>query len=117
MSFDSPDPKIYLGFTNCLFKDYPSIPQHSLVEDCALEHAIEIKKLDECAVRDNGAYAMRLLRDSVRRSKDAGVTKSCTVRLDEEIYCIRDDGKWKDCPKGPGVNDLVLAVEKLWQAS
>ncbi len=38
---------------------------------------------------------------------------SCTVRLDEKIYCIRDDGEWKDCPAGPGVNDLVMAIEKL----
>jgi hypothetical protein len=47
----------------------------------------------------------------------ANVTKSCTVRLNEEIYCIRDDGEWKDCPHGPGVNDLVIAVEKLYGRS
>lgn len=47
----------------------------------------------------------------------AGVTKSCTVRLNEEIYCIRDGGEWSDCPHGPGVNDLVLAIEKLYRSS
>lgn len=47
----------------------------------------------------------------------AGVTKSCTVRLNDEIYCIRDGGKWSDCPSGPGVNDLVIAVEKLYRSS
>lgn len=40
---------------------------------------------------------------------------SCTVRLDEKIYCIRDDGEWVDCPSGAGVNDLVIAVEKLYR--
>lgn len=71
--------------------------------------------LNECMVRDDGGYGMDMLRESVRRSKDAGVTKSCTVRLNEEIYCIRDGGEWKDCPNGPGVNDLIIAVEKLYQ--
>ena len=44
------------------------------------------------------------------------MTKSCTVRLNNEIYCIRDDGEWKDCPSGPDVEDLVTAVERLYSA-
>jgi len=111
-----PDPKIYLGFTMCITRDYQDIPQRGLVEDCALEHGIEFSKLNDCAVQDGGGFGMGMLRDSVRRSTDAGVTKSCTVRLDEEIYCIRDGGKWSDCPQGSGVNDLVIAVQKLYQS-
>lgn len=112
-----PDPKLYLGFTMCLMKEYQHIPERSLIEDCALEHSLDFAKLNECATRDDGGFGMGLLRDSVRRSKDAGVTKSCTVRLNNEIYCVRDGGEWKDCPHGPGVNDLVIAVEKLYQSS
>jgi len=111
-----PDPKTYLGFTFCLTQDYKDIPQRSLVEDCALEHGMDFEKINECAVRDDGGFAIGMLRDSVRRSREAGVTKSCTVRLNEQIYCIRDGGKWSDCPNGPGVNDLVIAVEKLYQS-
>ena len=47
------------------------------------------------------------------RRGQASVTKSCTVRLDNEVYCIRDGGEWKDCPSGPGVNDLIIKIEKL----
>jgi hypothetical protein len=112
-----PDPKIYLGFTMCLTRDYEDIPQKSLVEDCALEHGIDFSKLNECMTRDDGGFGMGLLRDSVRRSTDAGVTKSCTVRLDEKIYCVRDDGEWVDCPNGSGVNDLVIAVQKQYNSS
>lgn len=50
-------------------------------------------------------------------SKQAGVTKSCTVRLDDKIYCVRDGGEWKECPSGPGVNDLVVEIEKLYRSS
>ncbi|KAH7355050.1 hypothetical protein BKA65DRAFT_381892, partial [Rhexocercosporidium sp. MPI-PUGE-AT-0058] len=65
-----PDPKIYLGFTMCLSRDYQEIPQESLVRDCALEHGMESNKLDECAVEENGGTAVGMLRDSVRRSID-----------------------------------------------
>ena len=68
--FGSPDPKIYLGFTMCLSRNYPEIPQHSLVGDCALEHGIDIAQLNECAVKDDGGHAMEMLRNSVRRSTE-----------------------------------------------
>lgn len=54
----------------CLIKDYGNIPQRSLIEDCALEHAVDFDKLDECASRDDGGFGVGLLRDSIRRSTD-----------------------------------------------
>lgn len=132
-----PDPKISLGFTMCITRQYRQIPERTLIEDCALEHAIDIKALNECAAKEDGAYGVSLLRDSVQRTIDvrfarrpprlfrvialttnagqAGVTLSCTVRVDEEVYCIRDGGEWTDCPHGPGVNDLVIAIEKRYR--
>ncbi|KAG6039825.1 hypothetical protein E4U41_002071 [Claviceps citrina] len=62
-----PDPKINLGFIMCLTRDYSHIPERALVEDCALEHAIDIKAINECATQDNG---MDLLRRSVERTAD-----------------------------------------------
>lgn len=108
-----PDPKISLGFVMCLTRDYQDIPDRSLIEDCALEHAIDFQALNECATADDGAYGLGLLRNSIQRTTEAGVTKSCTIRLNNEIYCIRDDEQWIDCPNGPGVNDLIIAIEKL----
>ncbi|CAJ2502067.1 Uu.00g049200.m01.CDS01 [Anthostomella pinea] len=63
-----PDPKIWLGFTMCLTRDYKQIPQRELVEDCALEHAIDFDKLNDCAAKDDGAFGMGMLRSSVQRS-------------------------------------------------
>jgi len=100
----------------CLTRDYNEIPRRNLVEDCALEHALDFNELNDCAARDDGAYGIGLLRASVRRSAEAGVTKSCTVRLNEEIYCVRDNAEWKDCPSGPAVDDLVIAIEKLYRS-
>ncbi|OHE91460.1 hypothetical protein CORC01_13232 [Colletotrichum orchidophilum] len=64
-----PDPKINLGFTMCLSREYSAIPDRTLVEDCALEHAIDIKALDDCATQDDGGFGVGMLRDSVRRSR------------------------------------------------
>ncbi|KAK3324307.1 hypothetical protein B0T19DRAFT_443721 [Cercophora scortea] len=65
-----PDPKTFLGFTMCLMKEYKQIPQRSLIEDCALEHAIDFGELNDCATKDDGAFGMGMLRDSVRRSSE-----------------------------------------------
>ncbi|APA13106.1 hypothetical protein sscle_10g078760 [Sclerotinia sclerotiorum 1980 UF-70] len=77
-----PDPKIYLGFTMCLTRDYKDIPERSLVEDCALEHGMDFSKLNECTAEDDGGYGMGMLRDSVRRSIEVCVEKQeCQVIL------------------------------------
>jgi hypothetical protein len=108
-----PDPKTYLGFTMCMERHYQDIPQKSLLEDCALEHGIDMEKLNHCMSKDDGAYAMQMLQESVTRSKDAGVTTSCTVRVDGDFWCIRDDGAWKNCSEGSTPKDLVKVVKEL----
>ncbi|KAK4151093.1 hypothetical protein C8A00DRAFT_36260 [Chaetomidium leptoderma] len=42
-----PDPKTFLGFTMCLTRDYERIPERNLIEDCALEHAIDFSSLND----------------------------------------------------------------------
>ena len=107
------DPKIYLGFANCMTSDYRKIPQRDLVEECAMEHSIDFQKLNAC-VSDEGE-GIDLLRDSVERSRENNVTKSCTVRLNNEVRCIRDGGRWYDCPGGSNVTDLVKDVKDLFK--
>jgi len=104
-----PDPKIYLGFTMCMTRQYEQIPDEEVVKDCALEHGISFEKLNRCVSRDDG-YGLGLLKESVMRSKDANVTKSCTVRLDGEVRCIRDGGEWTECEGGHKPVDLIKDV-------
>lgn len=65
-----PDPKINLGFTMCITRQYREIPERTLIEDCALEHAIDIQAINDCAAKEDGAYGVGMLRDSVRRTAD-----------------------------------------------
>ncbi|KAK3190468.1 hypothetical protein K4F52_003489 [Lecanicillium sp. MT-2017a] len=80
-----PDPKINLGFIMCLTKDYKNIPERTLVEDCALEHAIDIRELNECATRDTGAHGMDMLRKSVRRSAEVSITSLFYIYIHSSI--------------------------------
>ncbi|KAH8173122.1 gamma interferon inducible lysosomal thiol reductase (GILT) domain-containing protein [Sarocladium implicatum] len=75
-----PDPKISLGFVMCLTKDYRHIPERTLVEDCALEHALDFDALNECATRDDGAHGMEMLRNSVLRSAEVS-------KRDHKLHC------------------------------
>lgn len=105
-----PDPKIYLGFTMCMSRDLDEIPKRTLIEDCALEHGISMEKLNKCTSADDGAVGIDMLKASFNRSSTAGVSKSCTVRLNGEVRCIRDGGEWTDCEGGSTAQDLVADI-------
>lgn len=108
-----PEPKTSLGFTNCLTMNYTQIPQKELVKDCSLEHGLDFDTINKCASEDDGVYGLDLLRNSVARSHNAGVTKSCTVRLNGKIRCVRDGGKWKDCDGGHKPKDLIKDIRAI----
>lgn len=99
-----PDPKTYLGFSMCLMKDYQHIPQRSLIEDCALEHAIDFGKLDKCASKDDGAWGVEMLRNSVRRSSDV------------RCHCIWETLTWGLCLTNSSFSrpESPRAVQYAW---
>ncbi|KAL8936122.1 MAG: hypothetical protein Q9211_004340 [Gyalolechia sp. 1 TL-2023] len=108
------EPVISLGFSNCLTSSYSKIPSRELIESCALEHGVSFDNLNSC-ISEEGK-GLDLLMQSVERSKAAGVTKSCTVRVNNKTWCIRDGGQWKSCESGNDVQSLVKEVESLYGA-
>ncbi|KAK2731974.1 hypothetical protein FQN55_004302 [Onygenales sp. PD_40] len=119
-----------LGFANCMISSYKRIPERGLVEDCALEHGIDFQSINKCASsqEDDESHAggdpdkvsgIALLRKDFKRTQRLGIKRSCTVRVDEKIWCVRDDGEWTDCAKnGNGSNTSVLVdeIEKLYKS-
>ncbi|KAL8949964.1 MAG: hypothetical protein Q9222_003975 [Ikaeria aurantiellina] len=89
-----------------------SIPARDLVEPCALEHGIPFEKLNDC-ISEEGK-GLDLLSESIGRSQAAGVKRSCTVRVQNKTWCVRDGGEWKDCPGGSDVKSLVNEVGRLY---
>ncbi|RAL04714.1 GILT family protein [Aspergillus ibericus CBS 121593] len=120
-----------LGFANCLINSYSDIPRRDLVEGCALEHGIDFEALNQCASQERDGFdgdddgeehtppsGFALLRKSALHSAELSVKTSCTLRLDESVWCVRDGGVWKDCAKGgegSKVSVLVDEVKKLWE--
>jgi hypothetical protein len=118
-----------LGFANCLINDYAKIPDREFIHQCAMEHGIDFDSLNKCASQQNDdpgdgddggppLSGIALLRESAVRGAKLGVKTSCTVRLDDAFWCIRDNNEWKNCSQnGEGSNPSVLVdqVEKLWK--
>lgn len=117
-----------LGFANCLIASYERIPDRALVEECAFEHGIDFDALNDCASQQEDdldhVYGKRplsglaLLRRSALHNEELDISTSCTVRLDESVWCVRDGGVWKDCAhggRGSEVPVLVDEVEKRWR--
>lgn len=118
-----------LGFANCLTTDYPRIPDREFVQQCALQHGIDFDALNSCASQqDDDAgltpyeatplSGLALLRQSALRGEALGVKTSCTVRVNETVWCVHDNNQWKDCAEN-GQNPKVLADEitRLWEES
>lgn len=118
-----------LGFSNCLLNDFGRIPDREFIHQCAMEHGIDFDALNKCASQQNDdpdggkdggppLSGLALLRKSATRGEKLGVTTSCTVRLDDAVWCIRDSDEWKDCAQngqGSQPSTLVEQVEKLWK--
>lgn len=77
---------------------------------------MSFEKLNDCMSKDDGAYGMGMLRDSVTRSAKLGVSTSCTVRLNGKTRCVRDGGEWSHCEDGSEPEDLVKDIKKLYKA-
>ncbi|KAE8150592.1 hypothetical protein BDV25DRAFT_154097 [Aspergillus avenaceus] len=112
-----------LGFANCLISSYPEIPDRTLAQNCALQHGIDFEALNSCVSKqedetgNDSLSGLALLRKSALHSAELGVSTSCTVRLDESVWCVRDSGVWKDCAhagEASKVSELVEEIEKLW---
>lgn len=93
-----------------------------------MEHGIDFDALNHCASQqeddpgdkhqDPPLSGIALLRRSALHSEKLNVATSCTVRLDESVWCVRDGGVWKDCAQGgqgSNVTVLVNEVKRLWK--
>ncbi|CAG8088912.1 unnamed protein product [Penicillium salamii] len=118
-----------LGFANCLINDFSQIPDREFVHQCAMEFGIDFDALNKCASQQNddpgdGGHGgpplsgIALLRESAAQSEQLGVQTSCTVRLDDTVWCIHDNNEWKDCGQdnqGSKPSSLIEQVDKLYK--
>ncbi|PFH52714.1 hypothetical protein AMATHDRAFT_139174 [Amanita thiersii Skay4041] len=70
----------------------------------------------QCAGLDGsgkGKEGIRLLQQSVILTKEAGISKSCTIVINGKKVCVHD-GTWKDCENGYSVSDFVRQINEAY---
>ncbi|TFK43541.1 hypothetical protein BDQ12DRAFT_561142, partial [Crucibulum laeve] len=73
--------------------------------------------IGQCAGLDGsgkGTEGVQLLQKSVVLGKKLGITKSCTVLINEHPVCIHD-GTWKSCKNGHTVKDFVRQINEAYE--
>jgi hypothetical protein len=99
-----------LDFNNCVLSSYERVPESKLLEECARDSDIDYGKIHECAYAKEG---LDLLYNSVEDTISAGANFSCTVQVDKELWCVRDDYEWQCGPEHYEVGELVKYIKKL----
>ncbi|OGM47349.1 GILT family thiol reductase [Aspergillus bombycis] len=99
-----------LDFNAFVLSDFERVSDKGLIEECAQEHNVDYEKIGDCANSEEG---LELLISSVARSVAVNAKASCTVRVDDKVWCVRHTYEWK-CPPGRGVvENLVREIKKL----
>ncbi|KAK6539704.1 hypothetical protein TWF694_009907 [Orbilia ellipsospora] len=107
-----PEPQRWLGFINCMGKDYQNIPEDGFVKGCAMEYGLDFDKLEECASSEDKDKGIDLLRTSAKRAIQLGIHTSCTITIEGKNVCVRDGGMWKGCSGKP--EDLIAQIQRAY---
>ncbi|KAJ1570026.1 ribosomal 40S subunit protein S18B, partial [Nowakowskiella sp. JEL0078] len=106
----------YFDFIICQNRKQRRIPSEIVLNTCLdFVNASDEERgqVTQCIGSDEGKD---LHIASVEKSKKLGAGKSCTVYLADKQRCIRDGGRWYDCPGGYEVenflNDICLEFKK-----
>ncbi|CAO1637317.1 unnamed protein product [Parajaminaea phylloscopi] len=103
-------------FVQCQNYDGPgAIGKVGLVQQCL--STVKGPRWEEDGVREcvEGPLGKQLLQQSVRDSKSRHIVKSATIQLQGKTICIRDGGRWQDCPGGHETGDFVRVIEAAWK--
>ncbi|KAI0939272.1 hypothetical protein AcV5_000737 [Taiwanofungus camphoratus] len=70
-----------------------------------------------CAGLDGSGKAaegVKLLQNSVRKSKEMGIQKSCTILINGKQVCIHDE-TWKECENGHAPHDFIRQINEEYK--
>ena len=101
----------YLNFTSCQAQSYRNVPDNAAT--CAKQSGFDADKLQSCV----SSVGQQLLFDSVNYSRSRNQSTSCTVLIENSLWCIRDGGAWKQCNEGTDANSLITAVCKRYKGT
>jgi len=100
----------YLNFTTCQAASYRTVPTNAI--ECAQQAGFDADKLQSCV----SSVGQQLLLDSVNYSRARNQSVSCSVLVDNNMWCQRDS-TWKQCNEGTTGDSLITAVCKRYRGS
>ncbi|KAI8393730.1 uncharacterized protein BYT42DRAFT_552048 [Radiomyces spectabilis] len=107
-----PSHQDWFAFDLCLNERLQSIGRDDLLAPrCAQRLHKNFAPVASCI---DGQQGIDLLHSSVDRTQSLGVTKSCTVFINNKLRCIHD-GSWKECDGGSRVEDFVRTIEDSYR--
>jgi len=81
----------WYDYVLCQIEDQSTIPDS--LKPCAAKIGLNAETLEQCAYGDEGK---KLLLNSITTTESYGITRSCTMYLENELFCIHDGG-WQNC--------------------
>jgi len=100
----SQDNYTWWDFIQCEDQNQWNIPKDA--QECAKTLNINWEQVYTCA---SGTQGKKLLTDSINYSKSHNATQSCTIRINNQPYCLYNNGNWVNC-KGTDVQTIVNYV-------
>jgi len=101
----------YLNFTTCQAASYRDVPNNGAA--CAQKTGFDADKLQSCV----SSVGQQLLFDSVNYSRSRNQSVSCTLLVEDALWCIRDGSTWKQCSEGTDGPSLITAVCNRYKGS
>ena len=92
-----------LNFAMCQDANQSAIAGNG--EGCATQSGLSKEDLVQCVKNDGD----KLLEASVQKASDLSITTSCTLRVNDDIFCVHD-GAWRDC--GSCGSDLAACLKE-----
>ncbi|KAF8631956.1 hypothetical protein AX15_002117 [Amanita polypyramis BW_CC] len=112
-------PSVWWEYIRCQnFEGREKIGKPALALKCAAAVSIDWATSDvgRCAGRDGsgrGAEGIKLLQENVVLTKQADITKSCTVVINSQKVCIHDS-IWKECENGHTDRDFAEQIKDAY---
>lgn len=105
-----------MKFLLCTWDGGEPVDSRDMVRSCLARAAAPpaaAAAIEKCI---DGAEGKRLMRESAAAVKAAKVERSCTVVIDGKKRCVRDGGRWYDCPGGSSEADFVASLCQAYAA-
>ncbi|KIZ04353.1 hypothetical protein MNEG_3608 [Monoraphidium neglectum] len=106
----------FLRFLVCTWETRTMVYSRSIVSECLNKVDADKKvssAVDACL---EGSEGDGLMLQDARLVAKRGMQRSCTVAIEGTKRCIRDGGRWYDCPGGDKEEDFVRSLCDAYRA-